>query len=125
DRARGDEFLEGGPCARKESFASVGQADAARRPDEERRTDARLERAHRLAHRRRSHAELRGRSAKAAVLGDAQERLHAIERAAPDCEALLHTPSILSRIVARGKQGTSDLPIRRHACWRDPTSATT
>src|SRR6202008_3574834 len=57
-----------------------------------------------LADRRWRDAEFRGRAAKAAVPGNAQERLHAVERALPDCEVLLHTPSRLSRIVARGKR---------------------
>src|ERR1700738_2965905 len=34
----------------------------------------------------------------------AEERLDAVERALPDCEVLLHGPSTLSRIVARGEQ---------------------
>ena len=89
--ACGDELLEGGLCARKESFAGFGQADAARRADEERRADARLKRAHRLADRRRSDPDFRGRSAKTAMLGDAQERLHAVERASPDCEVCFIT----------------------------------
>jgi hypothetical protein len=38
------------------------------------------------------------------VLGNAQERLNAVERALPDCEVLLHNPSTLSRIVDRGKR---------------------
>jgi hypothetical protein len=38
------------------------------------------------------------------VLGNAQERLHAVERALPDCEVLLHAPSTLSRIVVRRKR---------------------
>ena len=38
------------------------------------------------------------------LTGDAEERLHAVERAAPDCEVLLHSSSTLSRIVARGKR---------------------
>jgi hypothetical protein len=38
------------------------------------------------------------------VLGNVEERLHAVERAPPDCEVLLHTPSILCRIVGRGKR---------------------
>jgi hypothetical protein len=37
-------------------------------------------------------------------LGNAQERLHAVERAFPHCEVLLHSPSTLSRIVARRKR---------------------
>jgi hypothetical protein len=38
------------------------------------------------------------------VLGNAQERLYAVERALPDCEVPLHTPSTLSRIVDCGKR---------------------
>ena len=86
----------------EEAFAGLGQADAARRADEQRRADARLERAHRLADRRWRHAEIGGRAAEAAVLGDAQECLDAVERAVPDCEVLLHNLSTLSRIVAHG-----------------------
>jgi hypothetical protein len=48
--------------------------------------------------------KLRGCSAKVAVLGNAQERLHAVERALPDCEVLLHALSTLSRIVVRRKR---------------------
>jgi hypothetical protein len=103
DLACSDEFLEGGLCTRQEAFAGLGQADAARRAYEERGADARLECAYRLTDRRWSHPEIRGRPAKIAVLGNAQERLHAIERALPDCEVLLHSPSTLSRIVHRGK----------------------
>ena len=80
------------------------EADTARGADEERCADARLERAHRLADRRWSHPEFRSRSAKTAVLSNAQERLYAVERARPDCAVLLHTLPTLSRIVARGKR---------------------
>ena len=52
--AGGDEFVEGGRGAFEEALAGLGQADAARRADQERRADARLERAHRLAHGRRA-----------------------------------------------------------------------
>src|SRR5712664_3893088 len=104
NRARGDELLEGGLCARKESFAGFGQAETARRADEKCCADARLKCAYRLADRRWCYPELRGRFAKTAVLGDAQERLYAAERALPDCEVLLHNPSTLSRIVDRGKR---------------------
>ena len=38
------------------------------------------------------------------LTGDAEERLDAVDRAAPDCEALLHSSSTLSWIVARGKR---------------------
>jgi hypothetical protein len=38
------------------------------------------------------------------MLGDAEERFDAVERAMPDCEVLLHSPSTLSRIVAGGKR---------------------
>src|SRR5262249_17786395 len=89
---RRDEFLEGGLRSRKESFARLGQSDAARRTNEERRADPRLECAYRLADRRWSDSERRRRSAKTAVLGNAQEGLDAIERALPDCKALLHSP---------------------------------
>jgi hypothetical protein len=34
------------------------------------------------------------------VMGNAQERLYAVERALPAREVLLHSPSRLSRIVA-------------------------
>jgi hypothetical protein len=88
----------------QESLAGLGQADAARRAQEERRADASLECAYRLADRRWRHPQLRGCSAKAAVLGNAQERLHAVERALPDCEVLLHALSTLSRIVVRRKR---------------------
>ena len=114
DLACGDELLEGGLGARQKSLAGFGQADAARRADEERRADARLKRAYRLADRRRSHPEFRGRSAKIAVLGDAQERLHAVERAFPDCEVLLHSPSTLSRIVARRKRSYMWIANQEH-----------
>src|SRR4029077_17665211 len=93
-----------GLCARKESFPGFGEADTARRADEQGRADARLKGAYRLTDSRWSHPELAGCPAEAAVLGDAQERLHAVERPLPDCEVLLHGPSTLSRIVARGKR---------------------
>ena len=54
-----------------------------------------------------------GRAAETAVLGDAQERLHVVERTLPDCEVLLHSSSTLSRIVARGKQPYIRLAIGR------------
>src|SRR5262249_15634081 len=78
---------EGGLCARKKSFTGFGQADTARRADEERCTDARLKRTYRLADRRRRHPEPSGRAAETAVLGDAQERLHAVERTLPQQQA--------------------------------------
>jgi hypothetical protein len=48
------------------------------------------------------------------VLRNAEERLHAIEGPLPDCEVLLHTLSILSGIVARGKPS--------YLCGNDPKS---
>ena len=102
--AGGDEFVKGRRGAFEEALAGLGQADAARGADEKRRADARLERPHRLTDGRRRDAEFRRRSAKTAVLGNAQERLDAVERALPDCEVLLHNPSTLSRIVDRGKR---------------------
>jgi len=121
--AGGDELLKGGPGAFEEASTGFGEADAAGRPDEQRRADPRLERADRLAHRRRRDAELGGRAAKAAVLGDAEERLDAVERALPDCEALLHGASRLSRIVVREKRayiGPANEETRR---WRRPTDS--
>jgi LysR substrate binding domain len=50
--AGGDELLEGEFRARKESFASFGQTDAARCADEERCADSRLQCAYSLADRR-------------------------------------------------------------------------
>src|SRR5258706_13068999 len=52
DLACGDELLEGGLATRKESVAGFGQADTARRADEEHCTDARLKGAKRLTNRR-------------------------------------------------------------------------
>src|ERR1700679_503646 len=86
--ACGDQLLERGPSARQKSFTGFGQANAARRSDEECRADARLKRAYRLADRRWRYPEFRRRPAKTAVPGDAQEGLHAIECALPDCEVL-------------------------------------
>lgn len=57
-----------------------------------------------LAERRWRHREFRRHFTEIAVLGDAKERLYAVECALPDCEVLLHSPLILSRIVVRGKQ---------------------
>jgi len=99
----GDKLLESRLRSRKKPFAGFGQSDTARGAYEERCADARLECPYRLADRRWRHPELRGCSAETAVLGNAQERLHAIERALPDCEVLLHGPSTLSRLIARGK----------------------
>jgi hypothetical protein len=113
--ACGDELLEGGLCARKESLPGFGHADTARGADEQHCADARLECAYRLANSRWRHPELRGCSAETAVPGNAQERLHAVERTLPDCEVLLHSPPTLSRIVAQGKRLTSDLQIRSTA----------
>jgi hypothetical protein len=47
------------------------------------------------------------------VLGNAQERLHAVECALPDHEFLLHSPSILPWIVARRKRPYIGLATRR------------
>jgi hypothetical protein len=91
--ACGDDLLECGLRPRQEFFAGLGQADAARRAYEERCAEAHLKRSHRLAHCRRRHPEFRGRFAKVAASGDAEESLHAVERALPDCEVLLHSPS--------------------------------
>ena len=115
DPACGDELLEGGLCARKESLPGFGHADTARGADEQHCADARLECAYHLANSRWRHPELRGCSAETAVPGNAQERLHAVERTLPDCEVLLHSPPTLSRIVAQGKRLTSDLQIRSTA----------
>ncbi len=78
--ACGDELLEGGRWRAKKSFAGLGQADAARRAYEECRADAGLECAYGLAHRRRRHPEFRGGPPKTAMLGNARERLDAVER---------------------------------------------
>ena len=104
DLACGDKLLERGLCTRPKSFAGLSEADTARGANEKCRADARLEGADRLADRRRRNPEFRRRFAKAAVLGNAEERLDAVERALPDCEVLLHGPSTLSRIVDRGKR---------------------
>src|SRR5690349_18791640 len=114
DRARGDELLEGGLCAFEEAFAGLGQADTARCANEQRRADARLKCAYRLAHGRWGHAEFCSCFAKTAVLRNAQEHLHAVERTLPDCEVLLHGPSTLSRIVARGKRAYIRAASREH-----------
>src|SRR5215472_13819147 len=55
---------------------------------------------------------------------NAQERLHAVERALPDCEVLFHAPSTLSQIVFAGSGRTSGLrqAIRRR---RDAKAAAT
>ncbi len=93
---RGDEFLECGLCTREKPFACFGQSDAAGRAGEERCAEAPLERAHGLAGRRGSDAELTGCFAKTAVPGNAQEGLDAVERALSDCEVLLHGACTLS-----------------------------
>src|SRR6266403_2195590 len=114
DRACGDELLEGGPCAFEEALAGLGQADAARCAYEEGCADARLKCAYRLADGRWSHAEFRGRFAKTAVPGNAQEGLYAVERAFSDCEVPLHNPSTLSRIVERGKRSYISVANQEH-----------
>ena len=102
--AGGDEFVKGGRSAFEEALAGLGQADAAGGANEQRRPEPRFQRPHRLTDGRRRDAELPRRAAKTAAPGDAQERLHAVERALPDCEVLLHTSSTLSPIVAGGKR---------------------
>jgi cyclopropane fatty-acyl-phospholipid synthase-like methyltransferase len=53
-------------------------------------------------------------------MGNAQERLYAVERALPDREVLLHSPSILSRIIAYGKRSyVTDLKPQRNAAMTD------
>jgi len=47
NRASRNKLLEGGLCPRQKAFAGFSQTDAARRADEQRRADARLERADR------------------------------------------------------------------------------
>ena len=101
--ASGHELLKCWLRARNKSFAGLGQADTACCADEERYSDAGLERAYHLTDSRWGHAKFGGGSPKTAVLGNAKERLHAIERTLPNCEVPLHDPSTLSRIVARGK----------------------
>jgi hypothetical protein len=59
--------------------------------------------AYRLADRRWGHPELRRRPAKAAVLGNAQERLHAVDGALPDREVLCHSLSTLAPEVRRAR----------------------
>jgi len=68
DFAGRNKLLEGGLGARKEALAGFGKADASRGADEEGGADARLQRADRLADRRRRHAEFAGRAAKAPML---------------------------------------------------------
>jgi hypothetical protein len=99
-----DQLLESGLCAQEKSFAGFGQPDTASRAYEERRADTRLKSTYCLADRRRRHRKLCSGFAKTAVLGNAEERFHAVERALPDCEVLLHGPTTLSRIVAPGKR---------------------
>jgi hypothetical protein len=102
--ACGDKLLESGLCTRVKSLAGFAQADTARRTYEERCADTRLKGADRLADRRRRDPQFRGGPAKAAVLGNAQERLDPIESPLPDCEVLLHGASTLAPIVARRKR---------------------
>jgi hypothetical protein len=52
----------------------------------------------------RPNYELRGCVANTVAPSNAQERLHAVKRTLPDREALLHGPSTLSRLIARGKR---------------------
>src|SRR5207249_2027015 len=84
--------------------AVPGRARLRSRQQAPRRRAWRAQGSDRLADRRRRHAEFVSCAAKAAVLGDGQERFHAVERALPDCEVLLHSPSTLTRIVARWKR---------------------
>src|SRR5262249_25343860 len=104
DLAGGDELLEGRLCAGQGSLTGFSQADTTRCAYEERRAETRLKGAYRLADRRWSHPEFRGCLAKTAVLRNAEEGLHAVERTLPDCEVLLHGSSTLSPIGDRGKQ---------------------
>ena len=62
DCARGDKLLEGGLCPGKKSRARFREPHASRRTGEQRRADARLERAHGLADCRRRHAEISRRA---------------------------------------------------------------
>ncbi len=103
--------------ARNRSPASV-RPDAAGRADEEHGADARLKCAYRLTDRRWRYPEFSGRSAETTVPGDTQERLHAVERTVSDCEVLLHSPSTLSRIVARGKRPYIRVANYQHRCVR-------
>lgn len=61
DLTCGDELLESRFYVRKEPFAGFGEANTARGAYEECGADARLERAYRLAHRRRRDTKLRSR----------------------------------------------------------------
>ena len=54
-----------------------------------------------LAYRRRRDAEIVGRLAEALALGDAQERLDALQRAALDCVVLLHGSFRIRWIIGR------------------------
>src|SRR5215469_5991639 len=99
--ACGDELLKRGSCTRNESFARFGHTDTAGCADQERCANACFKCTYCLADCRRSHPEFRGRPPKTAVLGDAQERLHAVEGTSPHCEILLHSSSTLSQIVSR------------------------
>src|SRR5262245_42932935 len=119
----GDEFLEGGPGTQQESLARFSQAYTARHADEKSGANARLERTHRLADRGRSHPEVGGRSAKVAVPGNAQKRLHAVECALPDCEVLFHGSLRLSRIVARSEGHYIErAPQEQRRCLERPIS---
>jgi hypothetical protein len=104
DLACGDKLLESGLRTRVKALAGFGQADAARCADAERCADARLKCAYCLADCRWRHPEFRGSPTKIAVLRNTQECLYAVQRALPDCEVLLHSSSILSRIVAVRKR---------------------
>jgi hypothetical protein len=85
-----DEFLEGRAGTLQEPLTGLGQADAARRADEQRRAQASFQRAHRLAHGGRRHAEIGSGPAEVTVPGDSQEHLDAIQRTVPDCVVMLH-----------------------------------
>src|SRR6185437_3263849 len=90
--------------ARQEALACFSETDASRGADEQRRADPRLQRADRLADRRRCHVELGRGLAEIAVLRHGEERLDAVQRALPDCEVTLHGISTLSRLIAHGKR---------------------
>src|SRR5262249_57768404 len=99
-----EQLGQGGSGTGMKAPSGFGQSNAPCRTNEQRHADARLQYANGLAHRRGRHAELVRGFAEASVPRDAEECLDPVERTLPDCEALLHTPTTLSPIVARDKR---------------------
>ncbi|MBB4126895.1 hypothetical protein GGR77_002185 [Xanthomonas translucens] len=94
------DLAQRGRDAGKEAFAGIGQRDAAGSAMEQAHAHALFQRGDRMAERRGRHAQRGGGAAKAALLGDGDDRLQFAQGRTGHCAILFSTACGIGRIVS-------------------------